>query len=36
LEAKEAVIARLQDEVKKLLRETKEKSLEIAKQALEI
>jgi hypothetical protein len=36
LEAKEAVIARLQDEVKKLLRETEEKSLEIAKQALEI
>jgi hypothetical protein len=36
LEAKEAVIAHLQDEVKKLLRETQKKSLEIAKQALEI
>jgi hypothetical protein len=36
LEAKEAVIARVQDEVKKLLREIEEKSLEIAKQALEI
>jgi hypothetical protein len=36
LEAKEAVITRLQDEVKKLLRETEDKSLEIAKQALEI
>jgi hypothetical protein len=36
LEAKEVVIARLQDEVKKLLHEIEEKSLEIAKQALEI
>jgi hypothetical protein len=36
LEAKEAVIARLQNEVKKLLHETKDKNLEIAKQALEI
>jgi hypothetical protein len=36
LEAKEAVIARLQDEVKKLLRQTEDKNLEIAKQALEI
>jgi hypothetical protein len=36
LEAKEAVIARLKNEVKKLLHEIDEKSLEIAKQALEI
>jgi hypothetical protein len=36
LEAKEAVNAHLQDEVKKLLCETEEKSLEIAKQASEI
>jgi hypothetical protein len=36
LEAKEAVITCLQDEVKKLLRETEDKSLEITKQALEI
>jgi hypothetical protein len=36
LEAKDAVIACLQNEVKKLLRETEDKSLEIAKQALEI
>jgi hypothetical protein len=36
LEVKEAVIARLQDEVKKFLRQTEDKSLEVAKQALEI
>jgi molecular chaperone GrpE (heat shock protein) len=36
LEAKEAIITRLQDEVKKLLRQTEDKSLEIAKQAFEI
>ena len=36
LEAKEVVITRVQDEVKKLFRETEEKSLEIAKQAVEI
>jgi pterin-4a-carbinolamine dehydratase len=36
LEAKEAVIARLQDEVKKLLRQIEGKNLEITKQALEI
>jgi hypothetical protein len=36
LKAKEEVIARLQDNVQKLLRETKDKSLEIAKQALKI
>jgi hypothetical protein len=36
LEAKEAVITCLQDEAKKLLRQTEDKSLEIAKQALEI
>jgi hypothetical protein len=36
LEAKEAVIARLQDKVKNLLRETEDKNLEIKKQALEV
>jgi hypothetical protein len=36
LEAKEAVIVGLQEEVKKLLLKTEEKSLEIAKHALEI
>jgi hypothetical protein len=36
LEAKEAVITCLQDEVKKILRQIEDKSLEIAKQALEI
>jgi hypothetical protein len=36
LEAKEAVIACLQEDVQKLLYETEDKNLEIAKQALEI
>jgi hypothetical protein len=36
LEAKEAIIACLQEEVKKLLSETEDKSLEIAKQSLKI
>ena len=36
LETKEVVIARLQDEIKKLLHETEENSSEIAKQALKI